>query len=128
MNYKPFDLEAAKRGEPIVNRKGDTVKFIAHVPEATLESRVLTVNDDGVINCNYENGKCIHDWESEEDLFMASKKIRGWINIYKDDELGECESRYWFNKDKEQADRRASRSITNRIACIEVEFEEGQGL
>ena len=31
---KPFDLEAAKRGEPIVTRGGEAAKFIAHVPDA----------------------------------------------------------------------------------------------
>ena len=31
---KPFDLEAAKAGAPIVTRDGRSAKFIAHVAEA----------------------------------------------------------------------------------------------
>ena len=38
---KPFDLEAAKRGEPIQCRDGRPVKFIGHVPEAHDHNRIV---------------------------------------------------------------------------------------
>ena len=40
---KPFDLEAAKRGEPIICRDGTPAKFIAHVPEANISERVVAL-------------------------------------------------------------------------------------
>lgn len=49
---------------------------------------------------------------------IKPEKKKGWVNIYPDIASGAYES-------KEKADRAASRS---RIACIKIEYEEGQGL
>ena len=38
---KPFNLEAAKRGEPLITRGGDKARFVAHVPEACAECRLI---------------------------------------------------------------------------------------
>lgn len=40
---RPFDLEAAKAGEPICTRDGQKVRFIAHVPEADEAYRVVVM-------------------------------------------------------------------------------------
>lgn len=51
---KPFDLEAAKRGEPILwNRR--PAKFLLHVPEADEDSRVIVLFEGSVFS-TYENG------------------------------------------------------------------------
>ena len=42
---KPFDLEAAKAGAPIVTRDGRPAKFIAHVAEAHPSQRLLVLID-----------------------------------------------------------------------------------
>jgi len=52
---KPFDLEAAKRGEPIVCRDGTPAKFVAHVPEKIGEDTVLVLMR-GAVHTYYENG------------------------------------------------------------------------
>lgn len=57
---RPFDLEAAMRGEPIVTRDGRQARFIAHVPEAAQSGRVVAM----IEGCElpflyYEDGTCI---------------------------------------------------------------------
>ena len=78
---KPFSLEAAMRGEPIVCRDGTPAKFVAHVPEAVKSQRVIVQirNNFGLF---HETG-----WWGEinphySDLFMAPKKRTVWVNFY----------------------------------------------
>ena len=40
---KPFDLEAAERGDPIQMEDGRKLEFVAYVPEARLEHRVVVL-------------------------------------------------------------------------------------
>ena len=40
---KPFNLEAAMRGDPIITRSGETAKFITYVPEADEQDRVVVL-------------------------------------------------------------------------------------
>lgn len=58
MNKQPkrFDLEAAKRGEPIL-WNGSPSKFIAHVPEAAEMYRVVALLENGRIGTIAESGK-----------------------------------------------------------------------
>ena len=53
------------------------------------------------------------------------KKVKGWVNVYSLkclEGLASCEN-VWPSKEK--ANKEASR---NRIACIPIEFTEGEGL
>lgn len=79
---KPFDLEAAKRGEPIQTRDGTPVKFIAHVPEADQGQQVVILIG-GEIVCFDGNGSHSGMFETELDLFMAHRKRTVWVNLYK---------------------------------------------
>jgi len=78
---KPFDLEAAKRGEPIVCRDGTPAKFIAHVPEACPAYRVVVLVDD-LVAAKCADGRHWPDSDSDNDIFMAPKKRTVWINAY----------------------------------------------
>ena len=117
---KPFDLEAAKRGEPICDRAGNPVRFIAHVHEATNPGkRVIVLTLNGAISLHYENGTyALSDCDSDcdYDLFMATKKVKRerWVNIYSEN-LEDC-----LHLTKEKANREAAPS---RIACVRVEYE-----
>jgi hypothetical protein len=56
--------------------------------------------------------------ESHQDLIEVKEKIVRWVNVYDDNQ--------WIAHDtKEEAD---VISDDNRIACIKIEFEEGEGL
>ena len=78
---KPFDLEAAKRGEPIVTRGGEAAKFIAHVPDAEIGFRVVVMLG-GVIECYCDDGSYRLSRKSTYDLFMAPRKRTVWVNVY----------------------------------------------
>ena len=82
---KPFDLEAAKRGEPIITRDGTPVEFIAHVPNALMLHRVVFL-EIGRIATADEQGSHTGDTGSPTavDLFMAPRKVTLWLNLYAD--------------------------------------------
>ena len=87
------------------------------------------------IQNKYKTSSNWFDWDSEmadtfpnfdrNDLEWRIKptKKKGWINIYSAYPGVE----YQFNNTKEDADMRAGNN-SNRSACIEIEYEEGQGL
>jgi hypothetical protein len=79
---KPFDLEAAKRGEPIVTRDGRPAKFIAHVPEANACYQVVALFS-GLISTHAVSGRVYPEKHpNDADLFMAPRKRTVWVNVY----------------------------------------------
>lgn len=73
---KPFDLEAAKRGEPIVTRDGRKAKFIAHVPEASEGFRVVAfIAEEPSCSSYAENGQYVAALQSSCDLFMYEQPM-----------------------------------------------------
>ncbi len=88
MKLKPFDLEAAKRGDPICTRNGREAKFIAHVPDAGNAWKVVAMylDDDGEKKAIglYENGGLYeNNDESKWDLVMAPRKVQLWVRAYR---------------------------------------------
>jgi hypothetical protein len=67
---KPFDLEKAKAGAPLVTRDGRAAKFVAYLPECDRGHRVIAV-----VNCTpwhyHENGEMFHNESNADDLFLA---------------------------------------------------------
>lgn len=125
MNYKPLDLEAAKRGEPIVCRDGTPAKFIAHVPEADATHAVVFMVNGKIRTAELTGWFFGRDSApSQYDLFMVPVKRKVWINLYSDDPQPVT---YCANATRKAADDNAQ-ACDGRIACIEIEFEEGQGL
>ncbi len=62
------------------------------------------------------NWNIIGEWPPEP------KKVKGWVNVYK----GQDYSAAVIFDSKEKADKQ--RHVPNRIACIPIEFTEGEGL
>lgn len=113
---KPFDLEAAKAGAPIVTRDGRPAKFIAHAAEAYPSQRLLVLID-GDVRLKFENGKYASSpaHVSDNDLFMAPVKRTVWVNLYK-----YREARY-RNNEEDANNRAASKRLGNRAWPIEIE-------
>lgn len=90
---KPFDLEAAKAGAPLVTRDGRPAKFIAHVAEAHPNQRLLVLVD-GDVHIRFDNGQfdSSSDAMSDHDLFMAPVKRTVWVNLY---ERGQSRQSTW---------------------------------
>lgn len=78
---RPFSLEAAKRGEPLVTRDGRKARFVAHVPEAEDGHRVIVFRDgNSKATAYYDNGGS--RFGSSLDLFLAPKPKRTvWVNV-----------------------------------------------
>lgn len=79
-SMKPFDLSLAKAGRPIADRSGNPVIFIAHVPEAVPNSRVVVLDVRGLISTHYEDGRVATSCDKQDDLCMMVPTIKraGW--------------------------------------------------
>jgi hypothetical protein len=75
---KPFDLEAALRGEPVITRDGRPVKIAGYNADAKEHSQILSWADGGTIS-SWVDGKYHSSGESGNDLFMAPKERKEWI-------------------------------------------------
>jgi hypothetical protein len=78
---KPFNLEAAQRGEKMITRAGEEAEFIAYVPKAGKHYQVLALV--GLMPKTYDTeGSFLKGSESTYDLFMAPKKKTVWVNFF----------------------------------------------
>lgn len=116
---KPFSLEAAKRGEPIVTRDGREAKFIAHVEEAKKPYRVVAMIH-GDVKMFHECGSFFQNKTtlSDLDLFMAPKKRTVWVNLYSD---GQYELRETEKDAESNAFVRFGRRIGGKAYPVEIE-------
>lgn len=112
MKEIPFDLEKAKAGEPIL-RNGRPARLIAHVPDA-IETERVVVLQDGRLTVSRESGN-----HAAWHLTMVPKKYSFWLNLHHPD----LRVTKWDSRD--EADKYDPES---RIACLRIEFTEGEGL
>ena len=83
MNLKPFDLEAAKLGEPVCTRNGRKARIICFDVKGA-NYPILTLVEE----CGKESTYCydvcgkstVH---TDMDLMMLPEKHEGWVNIVK---------------------------------------------
>lgn len=118
---KPFDLEAAKRGEPIVTRDGREAKFIAHVPE--LNFPVLVLLDVGLWQARKDGTSNVG---VHVDLFMAPKKRTVWVNLYPPKRNGVGITGVYWCDSEDEADKQNDTYPDARIGgkAYPVEIEE----
>lgn len=79
---KPFNLEAAKAGKPIVTRDGRVAKFVAHEPDAVVPVVVLISGRMHLANADGAFPNAVFD------LFMAEEEITVYFNEYTNGEFG----------------------------------------
>lgn len=122
MNMKPFDLEAAKAGKPLISRTGKPIERVFFPLPDSIGFRFVAQHSDGEIRFHntdgtYDSSPCTHD------LFMAPEKKTVWVNIYKDLPalIRACDS-------KEEADAEAKIESGRLLARVSFEYTEGQGL
>jgi len=120
---KPFDLEKAKSGHPLITRDGRKAKFIAHVPECDDLYRVLVYVEGAKQVWNFtESGTVIRSSGQPQDLFIAVEKKTGWVNIYPPAVYSsEYRTMGLIFPSKEQAD---NSTRADRLACVQVSWEE----
>jgi len=113
---KPFDLEKAKAGEPVVTRDGRPVRIVCS--DLKSEEPVVGIVDYG----SFEKVFCfslagVYEGftpPNARDLFMASVKKEAWLNIYPD---------FMVNAHPTKEDAKLCADI-DRVACIHIEWEE----
>lgn len=117
---KPFNLEEAKAGKPVVTRGGRPARILCfdrkhdRFPIAGLitnEGGKETCQVWTLEGCYYGNGR-----DSYHDLCMAPEKRQGWVNIYPQGITGRT---VYSNERKAKWDAGAA-----VIATVPVEWEE----
>jgi hypothetical protein len=115
---RPFDLEKAKAGEPVITRGGESVRIVCtdmkgnyNVVALKTEGRTVeTVCLYTETGSYFTNDKIEHP----DDLFMAPVKKEAWLNIYPDCMVN-------AHPTKEDAEMCAE---IDRVACIKIDWEE----
>ena len=119
-SMKPFDLEQAKAGAPVITRDGRKARILSfdlcnrYYPLAAAFND--SGGDEGVDSLTNE-GKCFADKDSANDLFMAPVKREGWINIYPNDSTGVA-----IHPSRSLADKSDVHKV--RVDCIHIEWWE----
>jgi len=81
---KPFNLQAALDGAPVMTVNGLKVVRIVHFPSATKNSRVVALLEHGQVCTYHEHGNHCANITSDIDLVMVTTTKTGWVNVYKD--------------------------------------------
>lgn len=121
---KPFDLEAALRGEKVVTRDGRKVIEIHCFNAKKVACVVVSIEEDGdeyvhVVYTNVDGFFYTDHDPHDDDLFMSPTKKKGWIILSNPIDETRCEPEV-FNS-KETALREA---VGNYQQVIEIEWEE----
>ena len=123
---KQFNLEEYLKNpnRKVITRDGHDVRIICtdcknyEYPTVAL---VTCDDDEFVVNCTKE-GKCHTPNKYKYDLFFASKKKEGWINIYLDVENSSYVETCIY-KSKEEAEE-SGKKWSCYITTIKIEWEE----
>lgn len=109
---KPFNLEAAKAGNPVCTRDGRKARIICFDLKNDEYPIVAAVeNDSSETLFSYTtNGEIADGIESDKDLMMLPEKKEGWVNIYK-----EGIDQYIYNNEKAALSRRGSDCIATMV-------------
>ena len=80
---KPFDLDAALAGKPVIMRDGRAIrKVVGYLAELAASKKLLVIDENGDIRYYIANGKWVANGESGWDLFMAPTERTVWVNAY----------------------------------------------
>ena len=118
---KPFNLEAALNGKPVITREGDKVIQLAYFP--TVIGDTLFVQLGKRVYRYDKYGAFLRDHISPYDLFMATTKREGWINVYKDKADG-FERGFIYNSPDEAERAGFTNDTYAHIVTIHIEWEE----
>ena len=115
-----FDLERALAGDRVVTRYGSEVSQLTRF-ESDSDWFLVGVVNGSIMRWNAK-GETFEN-NSEYYIFMAPKKLSGFVNVYEDGDVGQV-----AHRTKKSAVFCRSDTKTC-IACIDLsQFEEGHGL
>ena len=125
VTMKPFDLEKAKAGAPVLQRCGRPARIVDFaLKNEAYPLAVIYTDDMGMENLtefSVEGKYYAHPSVDYRDLMMAPVKKECWVNVNKapDNPFGFGIGGTYATK--EDADDMAS---PNRVACVHIEWEE----
>lgn len=122
---KPFDLEAAKAGTPVMTRDGCPARILAFDVEnagyPVVAAIKTSTGECERIELFTEQGQFDEDTkEDNRDLFMVSVKHRAWANVHKNNgyyTLTGCH-------DTEEIARWCGHLCSTYITTVPIEWEE----
>lgn len=122
---KPFNLEAAKRGEPLVSRDGRKVIHFHHIE--TDKSRLpCVVQYEGNLGASWMPDTGIVNSGSEDpgDLFMAPKIVTKYLNVYRSPISSYAGNEAAVFDNKHDAEGNADRNCVKvLVRAMPIEFE-----
>ena len=121
---KPFNLEEylANPSKKIVTRDGKDARIICtdcKNYEYPIVALVTCDDDEFVINCTKE-GKCHTSNKYKYDLFFATEKREGWVNVYMNCNERHLGTLYGSKKDALEV----AKANDNYVATVKIEWEE----
>ena len=119
---KEFNLEEFKKNpsQKVVTRDGREVRIICTDYKSTQPIiALITTNTKEDVRCFYKNGRWSNTNVSNLDLFFATTKREGWINVYSEQEYRHPGENIFATKE----DAIKYKDI-NYIATIKIEWEE----
>ena len=122
---KPFDLEKALAGEPVVTRDGRPVTQVTKFDAPNDPNPVVAVIDGDTQSFTLTGAYFGQGKENEYDLFMATKTVKkeGWVNLYRSFD-GECTiAANSIYSSKTEALHRPQ-FAKKYIATVKIEWEE----
>lgn len=111
---KPFDLERALAGDPVVTRDGRPVTQLVKFDVGGDSEPVCGVLNGSISSWSVD-GLYLTDIESKYDIFMAPKKRTVWVNLCFDGKA------YWYDSEEVADECRGHDSIGDRSYPVEIE-------
>ena len=122
---KQFNLEEYLKNpnQKVVTRDGRNVRIICTDKRgADFPIVALVECENKEETCYYtKNGCWDFDAESANDLFFASEKHEGWVNVYNDDIVGYDFAVGQIFNSREQAEKSVGNDC---IATVKIEWED----
>ena len=122
---KPFNLKEylANPSKKVVTRDGRAVKIYCtdYIDKCGLF--VIGKIEGNAYSYSFrEDGRFLDHKETENDLFFASEKHEGWINLYKNEDGISWISPNYFTSKKEAEEE--VKAHTCSVTTIKIEWEE----
>lgn len=129
MNLKPFSLELAKQGHPVVTRDGRPVRIICFDRKDSEYNQPIVglmchdTNDiEDMESFNVDGRYNVTEGDTRYDLFMAPRKVTKWVNFFRQGEVVQCG---YAHDSKEIAEKEAGpdNKRDNYLGAFPVEIE-----
>ena len=125
LNFKPFDLEAAKAGKPVCTRDGRKARIICFDAKCNkpIVALIYGCNKETVLQY-LENGRFFVDQIDKYDLMMFPQKKEGWVNVYKSYNVGKkipCMASIYPTKEEA---KKSSVVGFDYVDTVKIEWEE----